>query len=54
MSFCIVNFSQGSVCIINAASDRDVAVFAAGMIQANLITYYSSYCLFSSFFSLFN
>ena len=24
---------QGSACIVNAASDRDMAVFAAGMIQ---------------------
>lgn len=34
---CVVNVAQGSVCIVNAASDRDVAVFAAGMIQASLI-----------------
>lgn len=28
---------QGSVCIVNAASERDVAVFAAGMIQVNFL-----------------
>ena len=27
---------QGSTCIINAASERDMAVFAAGMIMVNL------------------
>lgn len=26
---------QGSTCIVNAASERDMAVFASGMIQAN-------------------
>lgn len=28
---------QGSTCIVNAASDRDVAVFAAGMIKAKYL-----------------
>lgn len=30
----VCRVKQGSVCIVNAASDRDMAVFAAGMIQA--------------------
>ncbi|XP_020519523.1 uncharacterized protein LOC18428679 isoform X2 [Amborella trichopoda] len=30
----LCNLHKGSVCIVNAASDRDIAVFAAGMIQA--------------------
>lgn len=31
---------QGSVCIVNAASERDVAVFAAGMIQVTSAVVY--------------
>jgi len=31
--FCFINVFQGSVCIVNAASNRDIEVFAAGMIQ---------------------
>ncbi|CAA7401423.1 unnamed protein product [Spirodela intermedia] len=34
----LCSLPKGSVCIVNAASDRDVAVFAAGMIQASQIT----------------
>lgn len=30
---------QGSTCIVNAASDRDMAVFAAGMIKANFLLF---------------
>nr|XP_016494021.1 PREDICTED: uncharacterized protein LOC107813285 isoform X2 [Nicotiana tabacum] len=30
------NLREGSTCIVNAASERDMAVFAAGMIQAEL------------------
>ncbi|CAM8976158.1 unnamed protein product [Rhodiola kirilowii] len=30
----LCSLPKGSICIVNAASDRDVAVFAAGMIQA--------------------
>ncbi|XP_027169036.1 uncharacterized protein LOC113768766 [Coffea eugenioides] len=32
----LCNLEKGSTCIVNAASDRDMAVFAAGMIQAEL------------------
>ncbi|CAI9113691.1 OLC1v1014344C1 [Oldenlandia corymbosa var. corymbosa] len=32
----LCNLKKGSTCIVNAASDRDMAVFAAGMIQAEL------------------
>lgn len=32
----LCNLHKGSVCIVNAASDRDMAVFAAGMIQAEM------------------
>ncbi|PIN24299.1 putative dehydrogenase [Handroanthus impetiginosus] len=32
----LCSLKKGSVCIINAASERDMAVFAAGMIQAEL------------------
>lgn len=32
----LCSLQKGSTCIINAASDRDIAVFAAGMIQAEL------------------
>ncbi|KAL5815452.1 hypothetical protein ACOSQ4_026093 [Xanthoceras sorbifolium] len=32
----LCSLQKGSTCIINAASDRDMAVFAAGMIQAEL------------------
>ncbi|XP_011035595.1 PREDICTED: uncharacterized protein LOC105133340 isoform X2 [Populus euphratica] len=32
----LCNLQKGSTCIINAASDRDMAVFSAGMIQAEL------------------
>ncbi|KAK6148162.1 hypothetical protein DH2020_019074 [Rehmannia glutinosa] len=32
----IAEVSEGSTCIVNAASERDMAVFAAGMIQAEL------------------
>uniref|UniRef100_A0A1J3I939 Putative oxidoreductase YgbJ n=1 Tax=Noccaea caerulescens TaxID=107243 RepID=A0A1J3I939_NOCCA len=32
----LCSFKKGSACIVNAASDRDMAVFAAGMIQAEL------------------
>lgn len=28
------HMEQGSTCIVNAASERDMAVFAAGMIKA--------------------
>lgn len=32
------SLKQGSTCIVNAASERDMAVFAAGMIEVdNLI-----------------
>ncbi|KAG5536078.1 hypothetical protein RHGRI_023758 [Rhododendron griersonianum] len=33
----LCSLQKGSTCIINAASDRDMAVFAAGMIQAELM-----------------
>ncbi|XP_075514401.1 uncharacterized protein LOC142549368 [Primulina tabacum] len=33
----ICSLKKGSTCIVNAASDRDMAVFAAGMIQAELL-----------------
>ncbi|KAE9467061.1 hypothetical protein C3L33_01031, partial [Rhododendron williamsianum] len=33
----LCSLRKGSTCIINAASDRDMAVFAAGMIQAELM-----------------
>lgn len=29
---------QGSVCIVNAASERDMTVFALGMIKAKLLS----------------
>ncbi|GKV23274.1 hypothetical protein SLEP1_g33022 [Rubroshorea leprosula] len=32
----LCNLEKGSTCIVNAASERDMAVFAAGMIQAKL------------------
>ncbi|KAL6631355.1 hypothetical protein ACP70R_028205 [Stipagrostis hirtigluma subsp. patula] len=32
----LCSMKKGSVCIVNAASERDMAVFAAGMIQAEL------------------
>ncbi|KAL4573314.1 hypothetical protein LXL04_020114 [Taraxacum kok-saghyz] len=32
----LCSLKKGSTCIVNAASDRDMAVFAAGMIQAEL------------------
>nr|XP_016434118.1 PREDICTED: uncharacterized protein LOC107760560 [Nicotiana tabacum] len=32
----LCNLQKGSTCIVNAASERDMAVFAAGMIQAEL------------------
>ncbi|ONK66190.1 uncharacterized protein A4U43_C06F5120 [Asparagus officinalis] len=32
----LCNLQKGSLCIVNAASERDVAVFAAGMIQAEV------------------
>ncbi|XP_010459440.1 PREDICTED: uncharacterized protein LOC104740519 [Camelina sativa] len=32
----LCNLKKGSACIVNAASERDMAVFAAGMIQAEL------------------
>ncbi|GFY95420.1 ketose-bisphosphate aldolase class-II family protein [Actinidia rufa] len=32
----LCNLQKGSTCIVNAASDRDMAVFAAGMIQAEI------------------
>ncbi|AQK83655.1 ketose-bisphosphate aldolase class-II family protein [Zea mays] len=32
----LCSLEKGSVCIVNAASDRDMAVFASGMIQAEL------------------
>uniref|UniRef100_A0A1J3CLW4 Putative oxidoreductase YgbJ n=1 Tax=Noccaea caerulescens TaxID=107243 RepID=A0A1J3CLW4_NOCCA len=32
----LCSLKKGSACIVNAASDRDMAVFAAGMIQAEL------------------
>uniref|UniRef100_A0A1J3G7Y2 Putative oxidoreductase YgbJ n=1 Tax=Noccaea caerulescens TaxID=107243 RepID=A0A1J3G7Y2_NOCCA len=32
----LCSLKMGSACIVNAASDRDMAVFAAGMIQAEL------------------
>lgn len=35
----ICDMEQGSTCIVNAASDRDMAVFAAGMIKANSLPY---------------
>lgn len=34
--FCFM-IEQGSVSIVNAASERDMAVFAAGMIQASQV-----------------
>ncbi|XP_073147558.1 uncharacterized protein [Henckelia pumila] len=33
----LCSLKKGSTCIVNAASDRDMAVFAAGMIQAELL-----------------
>lgn len=32
----LCNLPKGSVCVVNAASERDVAVFAAGMIKAEI------------------
>ncbi|KAJ6760025.1 ALDOLASE-RELATED [Salix purpurea] len=32
----LCNLQKGSTCIVNAASERDMAVFSAGMIQAEL------------------
>ncbi|KAL8239684.1 hypothetical protein R6Q59_016251 [Mikania micrantha] len=32
----LCSLQKGSTCIVNAASDRDMAVFAAGMVQAEL------------------
>ncbi|XP_059643268.1 uncharacterized protein LOC132285119 [Cornus florida] len=32
----LCSFEKGTTCIVNAASERDMAVFAAGMIQAEL------------------
>ncbi|DAD49391.1 TPA_asm: hypothetical protein HUJ06_031799 [Nelumbo nucifera] len=32
----LCNLKKGSVCVVNAASEKDMAVFAAGMIQAEL------------------
>lgn len=36
--------NQGSTCIVNAASERDMAVFAAGMIQVLLLLWYILLC----------
>ncbi|XP_051147765.1 uncharacterized protein LOC127262938 isoform X2 [Andrographis paniculata] len=33
----LCSLKKGSTCIVNAASDRDMSVFAAGMIQAELL-----------------
>ncbi|KAA8542841.1 hypothetical protein F0562_023993 [Nyssa sinensis] len=33
---CLCSLQKGSTCVVNAASERDMAVFAAGMIQAEL------------------
>lgn len=41
--YCI---KQGTICVVNAASERDMTVFALGMIKANLP---SLSCLFVSF-----
>lgn len=43
--YCI---KQGTICIVNAASEGDMTVFALGMIKANLPS--SLPCLFVSFF----
>ncbi|XP_042417589.1 uncharacterized protein LOC122006232 isoform X1 [Zingiber officinale] len=32
----LCNLKKGSICIVNAASERDISVFAAGMIQAEV------------------
>uniref|UniRef100_A0A0C9S8F2 TSA: Wollemia nobilis Ref_Wollemi_Transcript_4673_4554 transcribed RNA sequence n=1 Tax=Wollemia nobilis TaxID=56998 RepID=A0A0C9S8F2_9CONI len=32
----LCNLSKGSICIVNAASERDISVFAAGMIKAEM------------------
>ncbi|XP_058108204.1 uncharacterized protein LOC131251484 isoform X2 [Magnolia sinica] len=32
----LCNLQKGTICIVNAASERDMAVFAAGMIQAEM------------------
>lgn len=37
---------QGSTCIVNAASERDMTVFAAGMIQVFLLSVFSFRYLF--------
>ncbi|KAJ6874910.1 hypothetical protein NC652_034581 [Populus alba x Populus x berolinensis] len=37
----LCNLQKGSTCIVNAASDRDMAVFSAGMIQANFLLLYA-------------
>ncbi|KAG6745758.1 hypothetical protein POTOM_050264 [Populus tomentosa] len=38
----LCNLQKGSTCIVNAASDRDMAVFSAGMIQANFLLLYQA------------
>lgn len=41
---------QGSTCIVNAASERDIAVFAAGMIQARYPVVLIVFLLIYTFF----
>ena len=37
---------QGSTCIVNAASERDMAVFAAGMIKAKYPATFNTFGLY--------
>ncbi|XLR34999.1 hypothetical protein S83_062899, partial [Arachis hypogaea] len=41
----------GSTCVVNAASERDMAVFALGMIKAALMEKYFLCCIAASFVS---
>lgn len=42
--------NQGSACIVNAASERDMAVFAAGMIQVSCLIILPVVLLFKAYF----
>ena len=44
---CVYCIKQGSICIVNAASERDMAVFALGMIKVELPS--SQLCSFGHF-----
>lgn len=47
---CVYYTKQGSICIVNAASERDMTVFSLGMIKAKLSSllhaFFVPFCLF--------